>query len=65
MPLVASVVSQTFSINNKKPNDDFFIFLTDNMSVARKLFRLFKFFNEYVKMTVIMGGKLPSAEKNL
>ena len=39
--------------------------LGDNMSVARKLFRLFKFFNEYVKMTVISAGKLPPAEKNL
>ena len=27
--------------------------LGDNMSVARKLFRLFKFFNEYVKVTQI------------
>ena len=35
------------------------------MSVARKLFRLFKFFNEYVKMTQIAAGKLPQAEKNL
>ena len=39
--------------------------LGDNMSVARKLFRLFKFFNEYVKITVIQAGKLPAAEKNL
>jgi len=39
--------------------------LGDNMSVARKLFRLFKFFNEYVKITVIAAGKLPAAEKNL
>ena len=35
------------------------------MSVARKLFRLFKTFNEYVKIQVIRGGKLPSFEKNL
>ena len=39
--------------------------LGDNMSVARKLFRLFKFFNEYVKITMIQAGKLPAAEKNL
>ena len=35
------------------------------MSVARKLFRLFKSFNEYVKITAIQGGKLPDYEKNL
>ena len=39
--------------------------LGDNMSVARKLFRLFKFFNEYVKIIQINAGKLPPAEKNL
>ena len=35
------------------------------MSVARKLFRLFKSFNEYVKITVISKGKAPDFEKNL
>ena len=35
------------------------------MSVARKLFRLFKFFNEYVKILAIKGGKLPEMEKTL
>lgn len=37
----------------------------ENMSVARKLFRLFKFFNEYVKILAIKGGKLPEMEKTL
>ena len=41
------------------------LFYADNMSVARKLFRLFKSFNEYVKIQVIRGGKLPAFEKNL
>ena len=35
------------------------------MSVARKLFRLFKSFNEYVKILEIQKGKLPDIEKNL
>lgn len=35
------------------------------MSVARKLFRLFKSFNEYVKICEIQKGKLPDFEKNL
>ena len=35
------------------------------MSTARKLFRLFKSFNEYVKIMQIKGGKLPDLEKNL
>jgi len=35
------------------------------MGVARKLFRLFKSFNEYVKITAIRKGKLPDFEKNL
>ena len=39
--------------------------LFSNMGVARKLFRLFKSFNEYVKITMIRAGKLPSFEKNL
>jgi hypothetical protein len=37
----------------------------ENMSVARKLFRLFKSFNEYVKIIEIQKGKLPDFEKNL
>ncbi len=35
------------------------------MSTARKLFRLFKSFNEYVKIQTIRKGKLPDFEKNL
>ena len=35
------------------------------MGTARKLFRLFKSFNEYVKIMQIKGGKLPDFEKNL
>ena len=35
------------------------------MGTARKLFRLFKSFNEYVKIMQIKGGKLPDLEKNL
>lgn len=37
----------------------------ENMSVARKLFRLFKSFNEYVKIENIRKGSLPDFEKNL
>lgn len=39
--------------------------MTANMSTARKLFRLFKTFNEYVKIIAIRNGKLPDWEKQL
>ena len=39
--------------------------LFENMSVARKLFRLFKSFNEYVKIKGIMKQELPQFEKSL
>ena len=35
------------------------------MGTARKLFRLFKSFNEYVKIQALRKGKLPDFEKNL
>ena len=35
------------------------------MSVARKLFRLFKSFNEWVKIKAFMKQDMPSFEKNL
>lgn len=35
------------------------------MSTARKLFRLCKSFNEYVKIQTIRAGKLPEMEKTL
>lgn len=35
------------------------------MTVARKLFRLFKSFNEYVKIKDFQKGALPSFDKNL
>lgn len=46
-------------------NFDVSFSMTANMSTARKLFRLFKTFNEYVKIIAIRNGKLPDWEKHL
>ena len=39
--------------------------LVENMSVARKLFRLFKSFNEYVKIKNILKEETPALDKTL
>jgi len=56
-----------FSVSDPIPNLILLIVFQclENMGVARKLFRLFKSFNEYVKITAIRKGKLPDFEKNL
>lgn len=41
------------------------IFSAENMSVARKLFRLFKSFNEYVKIKGLLKEDIPQLDKTL